>query len=648
MSYFADDQRYLTARHGGRPQGLIFTRVSSIIHQDERSNDEQASKCREYIRDRFNVDVDYTVISGHGSGERLDREELGHLEKAIESGRIDFVITEELSRIARRHTAFDICERCEDLMVRLIAINDGIDTFDVNWRERVTMVAWHHERSNRDTSDRIKRAQRQRFEVGGIVQEVPFGYLKPEGARSDADLIKDPEAEGFVTDIFNRVKEGASFAEVAYVLNKLNVPTGPFCRREKWNGAMVSRLIKNPIFKGVRERNRHMSHRINRTGRRRTVKAPAHMLRTRTCPHLAYFSAAEYDALIAELKLRNAWCHRAREDRRDPLLGRPRRRTPFPGQHLKCGICGRTYYWHGAETRGVMVCAGATDYKCWNSLYLNGNECARAVLQRVASELATLPEFDAVFGNLVREQVERLDLARNERRQQLIRRITDAESRQANLLAAIERRPDQERLLERLDQVEAELVQVRHELHGVDSEPTIETAIPQADELRHQLAELIAAASRQDQELGRRLRDVLPALYVVPYQLIDGGDLVPRVEYTLDLAPLLATELRDLQNSQQFQGSGVITITRLPQRLEFFQQAALLRTEGLTRSQTAKRLGISLSACANALRIDRLMRERGLTEPFERMTEPRASMTRLRRHRSERFRFEPLPGFPIR
>lgn len=295
-----------------------------------------------------------------------------------------------------------------------------------------------------------------------------------------------------------------------------------------------------------------------------------------------------------------------------------------------------------------MVCSGATEYKCWNSLYINGNDCGQAILDRLAIELGRLPGFDEVFGELVRAELAGLNLVRNERRQQFQRRVSEILSRQTNLLTAIERSPNHELLLQRLEEVQQELAQARHALQQVETEPTVANAIPHADELRYQLAELIAAASRQDQALGRRLREVLPKLYVVPYCLIDGGDLVPRVEYTLDLAPLLATELRDLQNSQQFQVSGVITITRLPQRLEFFQQAALLRTEGLTRSQTAKRLGISLSACANALRIDRLMRERGLTEPFERMTEPRASMTRLRRHRSERFRFEPLPGFPIR
>jgi site-specific DNA recombinase len=647
MSFSLDTVRTLAARHGGRPQGLIFARISSIVHQDERSNSEQAARCREFIQQRFNVEADYRVISGHGSGERLDRDELSQLEQAIDSRDLDFVIAEDMSRFVRRYTAFSICERCEDSEVRLFTVNERIDTLDPNWRDTLTMVAWHHEKSNRDTSDRVTRSLRHRFEIGGIIQEVPFGYLKPPGIRTDSQLIKDPSAEPVVHDIFSRVKAGASFAEVAFVLNQRGIRPGPFCRRAEWNGAMVSRLVKNPIFKGVRERNRHMSQRINRTGRRITVRAPADLLLTRFCPHLEYVPAEEFDALMVELQQRNAWCRRSGDRQHDPLRGRPRTQTPFPGQHLKCGICGRPYYWHGAESRGVMVCSGATEYKCWNSLYVNGNDCGQAILERLATELTRLPGFDEVFGDLVRAELAGLNLVRNERRQQFQRRVSEIVSRQSNLLAAIERSTDHELLLQRLEEVRQELALARHALQQVETEPTIANAIPHADELRHQLAELIAAASRQDQELGRRLREVLPTLYVVPYHLIDGGDLVPRVEYKLDLAPLLATELCDHQNSQQFQVSGVITITRLPQRLELFQQAAVLRAEGLTRRQVAERLGICLSACARALHIDRLMRERGLTEPFERVTEMQTSMNRLRRHKSPRFRFEPLPGFPI-
>ena len=647
MSYSLDNARTLTARHGGRPQGLIFTRISSIAHQDQLSNGEQAARCREFIRQRFNVEVDFRVISGHGSGERLDRDELSQLEQAIDSGDLDFVCAEEMSRFVRRHTAFALCERCEDRQVRLFAVNDGIDTLDPNWRDPLTMVAWHHERSNRDTSDRIKRSLRHRFEDGGVIQEIPFGYSKPPGIRTDSQVLKDPEAEQVVLEIFNRIKAGASFAEVAFILNQRGIRPGPFCRRDEWNGPMVSRLVKNPLFKGVRERNRYMSQRINSTGRRITVRAPAHMLRTRSCPHLAYLPAAEYDALMAELQQRNAWCSRSGNDQDDPLCGRPRTQTTFPGQHLRCGVCGRPYYWHGADSRGVMVCSGATEYKCWNSLYVNGNDCGRAILERLAIELTRLPGFDEVFGDLVRAELAGLNLVRNERRQHFQRRVSEIVSRQSNLLAAIERSKDHELLLQRLEEVRQELAQARHALQQVETEPTIANAIPHADELRHQLAELIAAASREDQALGRRLREVLPTLYIVPYRTIDGGDLVPRVEYTLDLAPLLASELRDRQDSQQFQVSGVITITRLPQRLELFQQAAVLRAEGLTRRQVAERLGICLSACARALHIDRLMRERGLTEPFERVTEMQTSMNRLRRHKSPRFRFEPLPGFPI-
>lgn len=646
MIYDGQRLNTLSARNGHRPVGVIFARISTD-KQNELSNQEQAAKCREYITRRFGVEPEYRIIAGQGSGERLDRKELEELEAEIRSGRIDFVIAEELSRFSRRSTALDLCDRCEDYDVRLFAVNDGIDTFDDSWRDRAAMSTWHHERSNRDAAERITRSLRHRFETGGIIQCVPFGFVKPPGTRLDSQLTKDPQTEPVVHEMFDRLRAGASYSEVASWLNQQGIKPGPFCRRRRWNGAMVSRTIHNPLFKGVRVRNRHMTRRINRTGRHVTVKAPANMLKKRYCAHLEYLREEDYDALIAQLRERNAWCRRSPDGTRDPLAGRPKKLTKFPGQHLRCGICGRVYHWHGANTRRVMVCSGATDYRCWNSLYVNGKDCAKAVLGRVAKELARLPGFQDVFGDLVREEAARLDEDRRTQQRALERRIAEAEARKANLLSAIESRPDNTSLLERLDDAEAALIRARYELRSLEQRPAIEVALPEADELRQQLAGLLVDAAGDDQAINRRLQQVIPKMFIVPYRTIDGGDIVPRVEFTLDLAALLPTELKSHPAAEQFQKSFVVTVGRLPQRIEFHEQATALRAQGLTRLAIADRLGLSLSACANALRINREMKAEGLDEPYRRLTELGASMNRLRRHRAKQFVFEPLDGFPL-
>src|SRR6185312_3650870 len=126
-----------------------------------------------------------------------------------------------------------------------------------------------HESGNQDTSKRIRRSLRNRFTQGGVVQTFPYGYIKPPGATTDAEIVKDPDAEPIFDEWFRRLEAGASYAEVADWLNARGVPKGSWARSSRWDSHIVGRITHNPILKGVRYHNDRKSQRINRTGRRR-------------------------------------------------------------------------------------------------------------------------------------------------------------------------------------------------------------------------------------------------------------------------------------------------------------------------------------------------------------------------------------------
>ena len=215
------------------------------------------------------------MIAGRGSGEVLDRAEVLRAHDEVESGRYDLVIMEDLGRAMRRAHAQIFCEHCEDHNTRVIALNDHVDTALENWRVMAGFASMRHELYNADTAKRIRRSLRNRFSNGGIVQFIIYGYIKPPGSKSDADLRKDPEAEPIIEEIVRQLEDGATYGQVADWLNAQGIKPGPYARAKRWSAALVSRLVHNPILKGVRVRNRMMSRRVNQTGRRRSVKAPA-------------------------------------------------------------------------------------------------------------------------------------------------------------------------------------------------------------------------------------------------------------------------------------------------------------------------------------------------------------------------------------
>lgn len=351
----------LKPRNGNSLRCLIASRISTV-HQERQSLDDKVAKCRAYLGGHYEGTMEFDVIASQGSGEHLDRQELATLETKIESRQYDVVIAEDLSRICRRKRAYDFCEMCIDHATRLIAINDRVDTDVSGWEDSAFIATWHHERSNRDTSDRIRRTLNNRFDNEGVVQFVVFGYLKPPGAKSDAELTKDPAVEAIIPDLFRRLEDGASYAELADWLNAQGIPPGQFCRLNRWDDQMVRRWVHNPILKGIRERNRLISKRHHKTGRHRSVKAEPKQLRVRKCPHLAYFDAEYYDNVIQLLKERNQGFHRTANGQPDPRLGVSRKRTLFPGQHAVCGICGRLMHWHGMKGEQVMLRSSAANY----------------------------------------------------------------------------------------------------------------------------------------------------------------------------------------------------------------------------------------------------------------------------------------------
>lgn len=172
--------------------------------------DDQQALLENHLRQGTDLPWKLEMISSRGSGERLDREELYHAEAKIETGAYDLVISEDLGRILRRVRAFDFCEMCEDHDTRLIAINDFVDTANDGWRTNALFVSLRHETCNRDTSHRIRRSHRHRFENGGLLQILPYGYVKPPGATHDSQIQKDPDAVPVIAEIVRQLEEGAT------------------------------------------------------------------------------------------------------------------------------------------------------------------------------------------------------------------------------------------------------------------------------------------------------------------------------------------------------------------------------------------------------------------------------------------------------
>ena len=298
----------LTARNGHTLEVILPFPVSDPGpgKQDIMSLADQEAMHRRWLAEHTKLPLNVHALLGSGSGECLDRKEYLQLLEMVESDRYDLVLTEDLGRIIRRVYAHIFCEHCVDHRTRLFALNDHVDTLEPGWEDRSLFAAWHHERSNRDTNDRIKRIHRNRFEQGRSLSLPIFGYRKKPGVKTDDDLEKILDAVPIYEEWFRNLDNGQSYSEIADWLNESGIAPGPYARSSMWTCQMVTRTSHNWLLKGLRYRNKRKTRRINNPGHYKSERADPKDLLTRRVPHLAFFDEAYYDRVIGVADARNA------------------------------------------------------------------------------------------------------------------------------------------------------------------------------------------------------------------------------------------------------------------------------------------------------------------------------------------------------
>jgi site-specific DNA recombinase len=146
-------------------------------------------------------------------------------------------------------------------------------------------------------------------------------------------------------------------------------------------------------------------------------------------------------------------------------------------------------------------------------------------------------------------------------------------------------------------------------------------------------------------EFGEQMRSVAPEVYVYAVRLLDGGHLLPRARVVLSLTGVVA----DSAASAGFEGllTSVLTLDLFepPQRERIRLEAVKLVADGMTQREAAGELEVTQPAVTAALKLDRLMRERGLTSPYELLEEPPSDYPKQRRHLNPKYRFETLEGY---
>ena len=240
---------------------------------DGKLSDNSSIVTQEMTLTRFCADNGYAVYDIYKddgfTGLNYDRPDFQRLLGDIESGKVNLVITKDLSRLGRDYiqtgyyTEIYFAER----NVRYIAVNDGVDTIKVD-NDIAPFKNILNDMYSRDISRKIKAAIRQRAMKGMFINShAPYGYKKhPEDKNR---LAIDEEAAETVKEIFRLALEGKGSNTIVKILTgrRILIPSAykvtqgitSYNRYNKcnsteydyrWKYATVLHIMRNRIYTG--------------------------------------------------------------------------------------------------------------------------------------------------------------------------------------------------------------------------------------------------------------------------------------------------------------------------------------------------------------------------------------------------------------
>ena len=186
----------------------------------------QKSLLLQYVKENNLRVYDIYIDDGY-SGTNFDRPGFNRLLKDIELGKINMVITKDMSRLGRDYigTGNFIEKYFPEHNVRYIAVTDNIDTFlDSSNNDIAPFKAIMNDMYAKDISKKIKSSLKAKMKEGKWVGgRTPFGYDQDKNDKNH--LVINEEQANIVKRIFNMCMSSLSFYKIARDLTNEGIKT---------------------------------------------------------------------------------------------------------------------------------------------------------------------------------------------------------------------------------------------------------------------------------------------------------------------------------------------------------------------------------------------------------------------------------------
>ncbi|MFT9078654.1 recombinase family protein [Ethanoligenens sp.] len=251
----------------------IYCRLSK---DDEQAGESVSIQTQRMMLEKYCQDQGFPIYGVYAddgySGLNFDRPDFQRLLTDIDDGKINLVITKDLSRLGRDYiqTGYYTDIYFSRKKVRYIAVNDGVDT-NKDDNDIAPFKNILNDMYAKDLSRKVKSAKRQRAYSGYYISaQPPYGYKVNPINRNQ--LIVDDEPAAVVKDMFRLALAGNSTILITKILTERKVLVPALYKAQngdtrferynngkdgddifRWCNVTVQQILKNRVYTGDME-----------------------------------------------------------------------------------------------------------------------------------------------------------------------------------------------------------------------------------------------------------------------------------------------------------------------------------------------------------------------------------------------------------
>ena len=403
----------------------LYLRLSKEDGDKEESDSitNQKELIFDYLKSMEDIKIHEVRVDDGYSGVNFNRPAFQQMLEDIKAGKVDCVITKDLSRFGRNH--IEVGKYLEKIFpylgVRFIAINDNYDSARSDTQTDNIIIPFKNLINDaycRDISIKIRSNLEVKRKKGDFVGAfAPYGYRKSEADKNRLEI--DEEAAETVRRIFRMYLQGSSAYRIAEVLNGEDVLTPMDYKKEqgsafytgfkknlkgKWSHVHVLRILGNPVYMGTLVQGKDTTP--NYKVKKKVKKEEEKWCRVENA-HEAIIPDSDFQNVQELLRM-------------DTRTGTAQEKVYDLSGVVRCGDCGgnmvRKTVPSGHKKFIYYVCGNhKADKAVCSSHSINAENLEESVLLLLNKQIETVTDMDHILGQMEEMQRQSGELAKKNR-----------------------------------------------------------------------------------------------------------------------------------------------------------------------------------------------------------------------------------------